>query len=67
MIRMGENVEIDVEIIKTTGSAVLVSDGDTEEWIPLSLIQNKGDYEYEEGTICTIEIPEWVAIDKGFA
>lgn len=64
---MGETVEIDVEIIKTTGSAVLVSDGDTEEWIPFSLIQNKGNYEYEEGGIYLIEIPEWVAIDKGFA
>jgi len=57
-------VEITVDILKRTPMAILVDDGDVQEWIPLSLIEE----EPEKGDVLGVEIsiPEWLAIDKGF-
>jgi len=59
-------VWVDVDEVKAeTASAILVSDGDREEWIPksqigkLSEVQGKGD----KGRLL---IPEWLAQDRGF-
>ena len=63
---MSENIEIDVEIVTETELALLVDDGDVEEWVPKSLIK---DFDWESdyiGTHTSIIIPERVAIEKGF-
>jgi hypothetical protein len=62
---MEEMVEIDVEVIAKTDAAILITDGDMETWIPLSQIFDPEDY--EEDNSYTIEIPEWLAIEKGLA
>ena len=58
------SVEITVDIIKRTPMAVLVDDGDVQEWIPLSLIDEEIDE--DDNIAVEISIPEWLAIDKGF-
>lgn len=56
-------VEIDADIIRVSRNAddsvksYLVSDGDTEAWIPAQYFE-----EVEDGVI---SIPEWLAIDRG--
>jgi len=58
------NVEITVDIIKRTSMAILVDDGDVQEWIPVSLIDEEiGE---DDNIAVEISIPEWLAIDKGF-
>ena len=57
-------VEIEVEIKVKTQKAVLVSDGKTEVWIPLSQITDYTD-EIEVGESITIFISEWLATEKG--
>ena len=57
-----------VEIIGTvkaiTDAAILVDDGDNDIWLPLSQIKiDKG--EYMKGDDLVIEIPEWLAFEKG--
>jgi hypothetical protein len=56
-------IELSVEAIRFTDLAVLVNDGDREAWIPLSQISE--DTKPDEPGYCTIEIPEWLAQDKG--
>ena len=57
-----ELVEVDVVVLAETELAFLVSDGIVEEWVPKSQIEDDGLYIGYEGTI---EIPEWLAVDKG--
>ena len=54
--------EIVVEIKGETDMAFLVSDGDTQVWIPKSQIENPEDCIL--GKTSTIEIPEWLALEK---
>ena len=57
-----EMVEVDVKILLETKEALLVFDGDNEVWLPKSQIE----YDFfEKGKEITIEIPEWIAIEKG--
>jgi hypothetical protein len=58
------SVEIAVDIKVKTPKAVLVSDGKTEVWIPLSQITDYTD-EIEVGKSITIFISEWLATEKG--
>ena len=57
---MTELVTVDVDVINQTGMSYLISDGDKEVWVPMSLIAN--DDPVEEGYI---EIPEWYARQEG--
>jgi hypothetical protein len=59
-----ELVWVDVEILKVRPESILVSDGDHEEWLPLSAIEEHED-DYEEGITTRILIPEKLAADKG--
>jgi hypothetical protein len=59
-----ETVEVAVEILEEREASWLVSDGDREVWIPKSQIEDSKD-ELTEGVHTTIEIPEWLAQDRG--
>ena len=56
-------VEIQVDIIHDTDAAYLVSDGITEGWIPKSQVEEP---EFTQSGMAVFEIPEWLAIEKGF-
>lgn len=58
-----ETVEIEGVIKRRTSLAVLFFDGDTEEWVPESQILDEE--ELEDGLI-RLEVPHWLALDKGF-
>jgi hypothetical protein len=60
---MSKFIEIDVEVIKETAKAFLVTDGDKEEWMPKSQIKTTG--LLSPGGTYTIKIPEWLAKEKG--
>lgn len=55
-------IEIAVEVLHETDQAILVTDGNVEEWIPKSLIEDQVGDGME---IETIFIPEYIALDKG--
>ena len=59
-----KNIEIAVDIKHMTDSAVLVSDGNKEVWIPKGQIEDYTD-ELIVGHSITVLIPEWLALDKG--
>lgn len=63
-IEMGktEIIEIFGEIRRETNKAILFFDGTKEEWIPKSQIEYETPNKNKE---TTIEIPEWLAMDKG--
>jgi len=56
-----EMVEIFGTIIHKTDQALLLDDGDTEIWLPLSQIEYSGDI----GDSVVVEIPEWICLEKG--
>ena len=59
------NIEITVTVKHKTEKAVLVNDGGKkDQWVPLSQITS--DNEIEVGNVIVIEVPEWLAKDKGF-
>lgn len=65
-----EYVDVIVDVKPTFGKmAVLVSDGYTECWLPLSQIQNVEDLICVLGDgifdTLTLTIPEWLAKEKG--
>jgi len=60
----------DWEIKHHTETAILVTDGDTEIWIPLSLVEELAGYEGEDldeeiEKLESFTVPEWIAIQKG--
>ena len=60
-------IEVAVEIKRETAKALLVDDSSGEVWIPKSQIGNDpDDYEDMIGETVTLEIPEWLAEEKGF-
>ncbi len=60
MSRNTEQIEITVEILRESDRAILVSDGDVQEWLPKSQIE----YEGEVGQTVVVTIPTWLAQDK---
>ena len=62
------SVELELELLKTNDdeTAYLFSDGDTDAWLPRSLIisLNKLDADDEEEGMYLVELPEWLAIEK---
>ncbi len=59
---MGKNhdiIEIDVEVLHSTDKAWMLNDADNEEvWLPKSMC------EYDD-TDKTMQLPEWLAFEKG--
>lgn len=51
-------IDIAVEVRRETDKAWLLSDGDREEWVPKSQVEDNGDG--------TFTMPEWLAQDRGF-
>ena len=61
-----EYIELDLEIIAMTRDAVLFSDSTQEQWVPRSTILDGNDLEYDQiGETLTVEIQEWMAVDRG--
>jgi hypothetical protein len=61
-------VEIEGVVKAVTDTAVLLAlDDDTEEWIPKSVIEDcdVGEDNLEKGDKIRIEIPGWLAEEKG--
>lgn len=58
-----EHIEISVEILYETNDAFRVTDGAATEWVPKSQMT---DTDFKEGDHVTIELPEWLALEKGF-
>ena len=57
-------IEVDVKIIHKTENAILVTDDEVKEvWLPKSQVTTHQNYDI--GDTLTIEIPEWVAEEKG--
>ncbi len=54
-------VECDIDLLKESEKAYLVSDGDVSFWIPKS----QSRLIYERGIPTSIELPEWLAKEKG--
>lgn len=65
------SVEIEVTIKTKTDKAILVNDGVRDAWIPLSQIDDwSGCDDFEDLDTfpvlnVTLEIPEWLATEKG--
>ena len=61
-----ETVELDLEVVCTTDLAVLVDDGDREEWIPRSVIEEPDweDIKDSAGSTIMITMSEKFAIKK---
>jgi len=57
-----ETVEVFGEIRKETDKAMLLFDGVREVWIPKSMIEYSDTNKYGQ---TLVEIPEWLAYDKG--
>lgn len=57
------SVDLDVELIKETDGAILITDGFFEVWILKSQIV--WDEYAQEGDTIEINIPEWLAEQKG--
>jgi hypothetical protein len=60
--------EIDLEVIYSTEYAVLLTDGETEGWIPKSCISNIDELPrwLDKGDTHTFEIATYQLKDKGF-
>ena len=60
--RNQDRIDIDVYIKHKTDAAILVRDeDDVEHWLPKVLIEYEGDV----GDTTTVDMPEWLAIEKG--
>jgi len=62
-----ESFELAVMIKRISDKAVLVTDTVTEAWLPKSQIEDWDDDEHAVGEECELVVPEWLAIDNGFA
>lgn len=60
---MAQDAEIDIEVITTTPTAVLVTNGHIEAWLPKSCIKDYS--EDSDGNWETIFITEYLANKKG--
>lgn len=59
-------IDIDVHVHVKTERAALISetgDRDAAEWVPLSQVE----VEMTSGATARVTLPEWLAIEKGFA
>lgn len=56
-------VEISGTVLHTTDMAILIDAGTGEAWLPRSQIEF--DAEPEKGDFIIVQVPEWLAQDKG--
>jgi hypothetical protein len=56
---------IDVDIVAVTDEAILIDDGDTETWLPLSQVFNKDKFNFEKGDNVELAVAYWIAKRKG--
>lgn len=55
--------EVDVFFVRETDSAILVRDADdVEHWLPMSQVHS---VDGAPGSHVTLELPEWLATDRG--
>lgn len=60
-----EKIEIMAEVKRETDRAFLLSDdGVTSQWVPKSQVDHSPDP--QPGDTIVFEMPEWLAIEKGF-
>ena len=59
-----ENEWIDVVVVAATESAVLLSNGKDEAWVPRSQIIDEEDA-LDKGVATRVELPVWLAEKKG--
>lgn len=64
-VNRDEYVELDCDIIVVTDKAVLICDGDTQDWVPLSQVNLEG-RELVKGKSQEIEVKQRIAYQKGF-
>lgn len=57
---MTNPTEINLEILRESDRAILVSDGDVQEWLPKSQLE----YDGEVGQTVVVTMPEWLAKEK---
>jgi len=53
--------ELELELLRETPAAFLVTDGETECWLPKSQIRVVD----REGKMLTVWVPEWLARNEG--
>jgi hypothetical protein len=58
-----DNVEIVGEVRAITELAILLDDGDQQVWLPRSRFTTDDDLEID--ALVTLEVEEWLALDKG--
>ncbi len=61
-------IEITVEVVRETDAGLCVSDGAMVTWLPKSLIAERHDKPrgVSDPLVAEIEIPEWLAVERGF-
>lgn len=60
-----EKVELTLEVKEETDSSFLLSDDSMSgEWVPKLLVDHSPDPQV--GDVIAFEMPEWLAIEKGF-
>jgi len=59
------SVEIAIEFIYETDSAILINDGDNKVWIPKSQLKGFNSNRHSAGDHIEIECSEWFATQKG--
>lgn len=57
-----KDVELELEMLQNRDESYLFSNGDTEVFIPKSLIKSLDEIEDD---LYAVIIPEWLAIEKG--
>lgn len=62
-----EICEVACIIEQVRPKAVLVTDTVTKAWMPISQIENWDADEMAAGCEVVLDVPEWLAIEKGFA
>lgn len=67
MGRKNETAEVDVEVLVVKDGALYVSDGDTQAWVPKSLIDDDSDITKDSkvGDSGTLILPQWKAEELG--
>ena len=64
---MPRYIELDLEVLHMTSDAICLTDGDSTDWVPFSLIKDSWDISFDDiGRTKTFEIEEWRAISGGF-
>jgi hypothetical protein len=66
---VAEYAEIDAEVLVMHDKSMLVTDGDTEDWVPYSLIKDEESDLTEnssKGDTGLLVLPQWKAEELGF-